>query len=216
MNVLDNDIKILKRAQMFMERLSHGVDPISGNDLPNDTVIHNERISKCFSYVADVLGLLIDHGGIAALSGANRKPEISQNVALQPFRLSPAQRQSVVVFDKPLDISTFTRNINRVIDAGSMQKLKGTAFATWLFRKGFIERDGSTRKPTPTGVSLGITTQTKQTNQLIYSREAQQFLLDNIDEIIAVSNGGVATATASCCLYPCDISLRGERTCNSK
>ena len=190
--MLDTNIKILERAKMYIEQLSQGVDPITGDKLPDETVLNNERINRCLSYVAEVLELLISHGGIEALANKSREQEMLQNAAAQskavlpPFELSPAQRQSVYIADKPLDVSTFTRNINNAIDTGSMQKLKGTVFAVWLLKKGFLERDGNTKKPTPIGSSIGIIAQVKQTNQLMYSREAQQFLLDNIDEIIAM------------------------------
>ena len=191
--MLDNNLAILKRAKLYIEQLSQGIDPISGDSLPDDTVVQNERISKCFSYISDVLGLVIDFGGIAALSAAAaQKPEAAGKTALQPlqpFCLSPSQRQSVFITEKPSDISTLTRSINDAADTRYMRRLKGQAFATWLFKNGYIERDGNTRKPTPVGVSLGITNQVKQTNQLMYSREAQLFLLDRIDEIIAISNG---------------------------
>ena len=191
MSNLHQNVEALKRAQMYIEKLSNGYNPITGDYLPDDTVLRNERLSRCFSYVAEVLKLVIDFGGVAAISAAAQgsTPTVEQKIVLQPFGISLAQRRSVYLTDKPSDISTFTKNINNVIDANSMQKLKGVAFATWLFRMGFIEKDGNSRKPTPAGLSLGISTQIRQTNQLIYSREAQQFLLDNIDEIIAISNG---------------------------
>lgn len=53
----------LKRARMYMEKLAEGIDPITDTELPSDSVLNNVRLSRCFAYVARVLGRLVDTGG---------------------------------------------------------------------------------------------------------------------------------------------------------
>ena len=186
---MDQDFVLLKRAKMYMDKLSDGVDPVSGEILPNDTALNNERLARCFKFISEVLTQLIDLGGLSVLSEANKPADVSKNQKLRPFELPNDKRKRIFLNAKPIDVSEFTRSINKHISVESMEKLKGNAFATWLLAKGYLEKEGSTRKPTHKGLNIGISTHLKQTSQLMYSREAQQFLLDNLDEIIMISNG---------------------------
>ena len=62
-----DEMERLKRARMYMEKLAEGIDPITDMELPSDTVLNNVRLSRCFTYVAGVLGRLVDVGGEEAL-----------------------------------------------------------------------------------------------------------------------------------------------------
>lgn len=70
----------LKRARMYMEKLAKRVDPITDTQLPSDTVLNNVRLSRCFTYVAGVLGKLIDAGGEEVLR---------ERQGLQPHPVQP-------------------------------------------------------------------------------------------------------------------------------
>ena len=77
--IVMDEMERLKRAKMYMDKLAQGVDPITGVQMPSDTVLNNVRLSRCFFYVAGVLGRLIDAGGEDALAQA--KDALSQNEA---------------------------------------------------------------------------------------------------------------------------------------
>ena len=49
------EIKILERAEMYLRKLSCGVNPLTEETLPEGDVCKQERISKCLAYVADYL-----------------------------------------------------------------------------------------------------------------------------------------------------------------
>ena len=36
------ELEKIKRAKMYIEKLSNGIDPITNNKLPDDTVLNNE------------------------------------------------------------------------------------------------------------------------------------------------------------------------------
>lgn len=58
------ELETLERARMYMEKLANGINPIDGVPAPDEDVINNVRLSRCFFYVADVLRQVIDNGGI--------------------------------------------------------------------------------------------------------------------------------------------------------
>lgn len=47
-------------AKSVIESLARGVNPFSGEMIPDDEVINNVKISRCFFYVVDVLEKLIE------------------------------------------------------------------------------------------------------------------------------------------------------------
>ena len=90
-------------------KLAKGIDPITGSEAPENDVINNLRVSRCLFYVADVLGRVIENGGVqiereapvqvltksapasarhstaASLSSSWRNP-----VSMMPFTVNPA------------------------------------------------------------------------------------------------------------------------------
>lgn len=47
------ELDIMKHARGYMDKLSRGIDPISGGPLPGDTTLNNIRLQKCFAYVSE-------------------------------------------------------------------------------------------------------------------------------------------------------------------
>lgn len=50
----------MQRAKVYMLKLSAGINPIDDSNMDNDTILKNERLSKCFAYVAEVLDGVIN------------------------------------------------------------------------------------------------------------------------------------------------------------
>jgi len=185
---MDRNLEMLLRAKQYLEQLANGHDPFSGAELPDDTVVNNVKISRCFFYVADVLQQVINNGG-----EVGRKPSLSSNKKL-PFTLTDVQLAQVQLSDEPLFISRFCERIDALIDTKKMRKCPAAAFGKWLLYKGYFTMvthdDRELRKVTDAGIALGIreewSERYNQGNYLhIYTRTAQQFLLDNLADILA-------------------------------
>lgn len=52
----------LKRARMYIEQLANGIDPITGDELSDDTILNNIRLSRCFFYISEILQIAIMNG----------------------------------------------------------------------------------------------------------------------------------------------------------
>lgn len=185
---MDKNLETLERAKTYLKQLANGVDPISGTELTDDTILNNVRISRCFFYVADILQKVIDNGGQIKQTAKQK---------LLPFAITEEEKLQVKLSDEPIQIRDFCERINSQIDTEKFSKLKVTAFGKWLVNKDFltieIRNNRKYKKATAAGEAIGIASQWRSYgNQeyyiLTYSKEAQQFLLDNLDEIIAFSN----------------------------
>ena len=169
------DLEIMQHAKEYLDKLARGIDPLTGREVPEGEIINNVRISRCLFYVSDVLRQVIENGG--ALSFEDR--------ARYPFG------------DWPATVSVIAQRLNELVDLSTMQKLKTTSITAFLMQSGLLFEEESpngskNKRPTEAGKSLGITTtvrngQNGEYTAVIYSKEAQQFILDNLDAIVAVN-----------------------------
>lgn len=45
---------MMRRVKTYMEKLIRGIDPISGQEIREDSVLNNARRARCFFYVSGV------------------------------------------------------------------------------------------------------------------------------------------------------------------
>ena len=186
---MDRNLEMLSRAKSYIELLAKGFDPISGEELPDDTVLNNVRLSRCFFFVSEVLGEVIENGGEEKRAPKHKLPD---------FSITAEEKARVELSDEPLQISKFCERINNVVDEEKAGRLKATAFGKWLVEKGYLEveirNDKNHKKASASGTAMGIVSEWRVYGNdnyyaITYSKKAQQFLLDNLDGIIEVSNG---------------------------
>ena len=183
------ELEIMRRAKDYLDMLANGVDPITGAEAPEDDIINNVRLSRCFYYVSGVLQKVIDNGGTVSASIHNSKK--------LPYALPPERRAQFRFSDRPVTVSVIAQQLNELADLETMQKLKVTSISAFLIQSGLIETQelpsGQTfKRPTDAGRSLGIGTEQRTGQQgdytvVVYDRTAQQFILDNFDAVIAIN-----------------------------
>ena len=181
------ELEIMKRAQMYIESLAKGIDPLSGQPVKDDDIINNVRISRCLFYVSDILKKNIENGGTAVKH---------TNVSGQKeyFSLTAEQIDALTPNEQRLSAARITSYINTFIDTDRMQKLTATSLVAWLMEAGFLcemtDEHGKKRKvPTENGLMTGMEESVFRTetgiNQkyVTYDENAQQFIFDNISSI---------------------------------
>ena len=171
--------EILQRAKMYMDKLAQGVDPITNQEVPGDSVLNNVRLARCFFYVSDVLGQVLANGGV-----------VGSRPKRQPFSVTAEQLAQVQPSQEPVRITQLIDMISSAIGDPQMKKLRTTVITDWLLAKGFMVKqaapDGkSLRIPTQNGLMLGMRIETRQGQYgeyqaVYYDRNAQQFVLDNL------------------------------------
>lgn len=177
------ELDIMLRARMYMDLLAQGVDPVSGQPLPQGCGLDQERLGRCFSYVSGVLGKVIDNGG-----------SVGKRVRMKKFYLSPEQRGCVPVTPYPVRISEFIDSLYRVAADPDMKKLSAAKVVDHLIAGGFLMKqtkaEGGTQKvPTETGLRLGLSTKMCSSRDgdylgVFYDAQAQRYLLEHLDQIM--------------------------------
>ena len=80
------ELEIMQRAKMYLDKLAQGIDPISGQEIPNDSVLNNVRLARCFFYVSGILDQVIANGG-RVISGEKNFYITQEEIS----RLQPSQ-----------------------------------------------------------------------------------------------------------------------------
>ena len=173
------DLEIMQRAKMYMDKLARGIDPITDQEIPDDSVVNNVRLSGCFYYVSDVLAQVIANGGVV---GSKPKAE--------PFAITMEQLARVQISQEPIRVTQLVDLITAAVDNPQMKKLSTTVITNWLLEKGFMEKQTgaegkSLRLPTRNGLEMGMFVQTRQGQYgeyqaVFYNAQAQRFVLDNL------------------------------------
>jgi len=185
------ELEKMVRAKEYLDKLAEGIDPISGETLLEDSVLNHVRLSRCFFYVSDVLGRVIENGGVVVRQRRVKPGD------LVPFALPADWRERVEITVAPVMIRHFTERVNLLIDDNVMKPLKVTAFTNWLVEKGFlceeIINDKRRKKPTKEGEKMGIYTEERSGQHgtymaVLYKEEAQRFMVDHLEEITAINS----------------------------
>lgn len=180
------ELEKIAYARSFIDKLANGINPIDDSAIKEDDIVNNVRISRCFFYVSDILRQVIDNGGI------NKKK------AYIPFELSLQDRARFEYSDKPIPISEIAKRLNALVTNENMKKIAYRDIAEWLVSVDmlcvFTKTDGKTAKmPTENAANIGVFTE-KRTGQrgeytvTVCNRNAQAFVVDNLDAIISYKN----------------------------
>ena len=183
------ELETIQRAKMYIDNLANGINPLNGQHLPEEDIVNNVRITRCLFYVSNVLQQVIQSSGIV---GKQTKPK------KQPFNLDVADRLKFEISETAIPVSEITKRINSLIDAETMMLLKYQSITGWLLNAGFLtarpDYDGKMKKyPTEAGNRIGIQIEHRigireDYDVIVYSPQAQQFIVDNLDGIIGLNH----------------------------
>ncbi len=187
--------KMLLRAKSYLELLAKGIDPISGREVPEDTVLGQERLRKCFSFVAGVLEEAVEQHGLISLpeNEKNGAYEVARRKA--PFFLPALPRERIPISGEALTTAAFVKNINIAVDAESMEKLSLTTLNRWLKKQGLVEESKerttvqrTVRHVTPAAAGVGILERSavdprtgELSSEIALTRQAQEYILSHYD-----------------------------------
>jgi hypothetical protein len=174
-------------SKNIVEKLSKGIDPISGCKTTDTSILHNKKIQKNLELITLILEEVLINDGIVERKDKRRKYR---------FSATKDQIDTVELFDKPVSISKFTYRINDTINDPMMKKLKATKITSWLLKEGYfyeIEHDdGKTFKVSTTKAhEIGIFGKRKENKYgrkydvNMYDKRAQKFILENLNKILS-------------------------------
>ena len=174
----------LLTAKEWIGKLANGINPLNDELIKDDDIVNNVHISRCLFYVAE---LLDEIKAGAAVKSKNWKK----------FYLSSKDAANIHIAASN-GIANFIRLVNGYIPA-EMKPLSASQLIKWLRNEGLLQEvpkeDGhKTNLPTEKGNRLGIITEVQKTpegleyQRVIYSVNAQRFILSNIESIVEFIN----------------------------
>ena len=174
------DMEKLATAKVWIEKLANGINPLNDELVKEDDLINNVHISRCLFYVTELLD------GIKAETAVERKGR-------KAFFLSTKDAANIHIAASN-GIANFIRLVNGYIPA-EMKPLSASQLIKWLRKEGVLQEvskeDGhKTNLPTEKGNSLGINIEVQRNadgldyQRVVYSVDAQRFLLNNIESIV--------------------------------
>ena len=177
------ELEKMRHAHSYILNLANGIDPISGQELPDDTCLNNVRLSRCFFYTADILRQVVENGG-----------SIGKQYKGGEFILTDEFKSKLTPDVNSLQISDFIEPINEIARELGMKKITTTAFTEWLVDEGYMTEQKRIdnkryKEPTAKGEALGIIAETRDGpygmyKAILYNTNAQKFMLDNMDKIV--------------------------------
>ncbi len=181
------DFEKLKTAKTYIDRLANGIDPFSDREMSGDAILNDIRLSRAFFLISEVLGRVIEGGE------AVQKPQKEGC-----FYISEEQKAGIVLTPECY-IPELVDRINAAAAPNNCKKLRQKSLSHWLVAKGFMtvyldSENKSRKRITEAGEKIGMRTATKNGVYGTYfvtqlSREAQSFILENLDSIISEGEG---------------------------
>lgn len=186
------ELEKIAYAKSFIDKLANGINPIDDSIIPDAEVVNNVRLSRCFFYVSDILRQVINNGGITPVPTVKEKKPKKL-----PYTLSPEQAEQFEYSDTPITASEI---FNRIIAVGpqyGVKKFPKRRLTKWLLCSDLIEEieinNTRIKQPTNSGKEIGILLEERQGEYgsyyvILYNRDAQHFIIDNIEAILAFDN----------------------------
>lgn len=179
------EIEKIAYAKSFIDKLANGINPLDDTEIKPDDVVNNVRLTRCFFYVSDILRQVIENGGTSRTRHKKKS-----------FSITPEQLANFEYSDEPIAISEIARRITLLADDEDMKKLTYGDLSGWLITIGMlikeITAEGKTvKRPTEQGRAIGISTEDRVGRRgaytvVLYNREAQSFILDNFEAVLAL------------------------------
>jgi len=180
------NLELLKHAKNYIEKMANGINPLTDENVPDNDIINNVRISRCLFYINGVLGEVLSNGGITN----NKTKKI-------PFNISKEEINKYQYSDEDLSISKIVKRINELVSKENMTKLKATEVCNWLINIGLM-MEGTlygkkVKRPTEKGKIIGMYVEHRigthgDYDIILYKKGAQKFIIDNIENLLEFIN----------------------------
>ncbi len=177
------ELEILERAQMYINKMANGINPITDEQVNDDDTLNNVRVSRCLFYVSNVLDNVIK---------SKSKPSKSKK---EIFSITSEDLEKYQYSEYPVYISEITSQLNSINSNKNTKRLSAACINRWISSIGLIEEqtdnNGRTIKvPTESGIQKGIIQEQRISVNgtpyisLSYNNNMQKFIIENIQEII--------------------------------
>ena len=183
-------------AKQYLEQMADGINPLNRQPVAPDDLVRNPHIANCLLYVADIVAAVLENGGTEEQpEPRERRPRRSA------FFITDEQRSELQASDKPQYVSDIAKEISKFSKENGCRQLSAAKINLWLLSIGMLEerdigRDNPGKVATSTGEQIGIHSEQALDGKgqpffrTLYNEAAQQFILDNLDGLLAFLESG--------------------------
>jgi len=163
----------LDEAIYYVEKFAEGIDPITGIDLPEDNILLNPKIIRSLFYLKSTLAK-VRSGELC-----NRSKESFPLEVLKEYR-----------YIGDTGITNLIKQLYAPVAGENFCALSPQLAGSWMREHGYLSKDKEGNVlPTNKGKKIGIYTitrkfQGKEFKQIMYNRQAQQFVIDHFAEML--------------------------------
>ncbi len=213
-----NKFQVIEHAKNYLDMLAAGTDPISKEPIPDDSVVSRPQLKKCFQFVSAVLQEVLQNNGLVLPDAENSNTQAPAVVPVTlngsnyelvrkkaAFCMTQEQKNKVLISRFPITPNAFLKNINLTVNAANMEKLSIKCVNAWLKSNGYITEgkkptviNKTVWKPTQLAQQVGFTEMDvpdantgEMKRQLMFTSQAQQFLLAHVEEIAAIGKQAI-------------------------
>ncbi len=179
-----SEFEKISKAKLVLEKVARGIDPLTGEEITEESFLHDPRISRCFTFVAEVLENVLN--GVYS----ERASKIEQ------FVITPEQKASVVLTEGKIGLTEFTKCINECINLNFSKKLTNVELGKRLKKMGIlgevIGEKGKTRTVTnENSAAYGFETITRSFEEheyqmVVINEQGKRYLMDHLEEIMSL------------------------------
>ena len=176
------ELEKIAYARSFIDKLAKGINPLDGTRIPEGDIANNVRLSRCFSYVSEILGQMYENGGIG---------KVEKTI---PFYATREELSRFEFSQYAITASEISRRLSDVVKNPHMKSLSVQKLNQWLIEAGFLyegtDLQGKPRKmPTEKGNQLGILTEKKMGRDgeyiaILFDTHAQRFIVENLHSFL--------------------------------
>jgi hypothetical protein len=182
------ELETIQHAKNYLDKLAQGINPLTNEPVPEDELVNNVRISRCFFFVSNVLRRVIENGGVETVQYQSNRPPFSMDYRLlEQFSYS----------EYPLGINQIVGRINDLVPPDTTRRLTFAPIVKWLLEQGYLMEIESTigdkvrhpKRPTPKGQQIGISTEMRNGVHgdyiaVVYNQCAQAFVVQHLPEML--------------------------------
>lgn len=184
------EINELMELLDYAEKLKDGIDPTTGIDFTEDTILKSPSVRRYNQKVAEILKNIIRNIRGSEIHDYNSTP----NRAKIPYTLSIEKKQAFLYAANYVSISKLVYHMNSLCEP-YMRKIRAVEITEYLQKYGYLKTEemdnGRNYKvATERGHRLGIVNE-KHTNKYgndysvnMYDKNAQKFIVNNIEKIL--------------------------------
>lgn len=177
-----SEFEKIEKAKIILQKIAKGINPITGEQIEENSFLNDARIIRCFYFVAEVL----DNVKNGVYSSTKNK--------LKKFVITPEQKEKVEFPPNKIGVNEFSRCINASIDLSISKKLTGVELNNKLKKLGILSEETAEKGKTRTvinenSINYGFESERRIYNGVEYDMvvindKGKKYLLDNIESII--------------------------------